>query len=206
MRSKFTATNIFFQQMGLEEERNPQCVKSTRCHVQIMKTKETRSLVQTCRKNGCTVQGIIQAVSNMAIADILHARGAKGPINVITCVPIDIRQRILDLSNQYQWSPYVKSLLIGHKTAKDSLLFNSKLLWNLARNFCNTVHSQIEKMPFLNSQCYIHCMVLERYFNRVKKINRRANDVSLVVSSLGRFAVSQSNITFQNQLDFYSVQ
>lgn len=203
VRNKFT-TNIFFQRLGLEGERNPQCEKATRCHVEIMKAKETKRLVQACRSNGCTVQGIIQAASNKALVDILLAHGVKGLVSLNTFVPVNLRRRMRDFTKQYQASTYAKGLVMSYKIENDSLQLNSKCLWSLARKFSEAVHANVENNRYLEPLLHIKCVVLilERFFNRVKKISRKANDVSLLVSTLGRFSISESNTIFAKPTGF----
>ena len=195
VKSKFE-TNILFER--LEGERNSKCVKTTRFHVHILKAKETKRLVQACRNNGCTVQGIIQAASNKALADILHARGVKGPVDLNTLVPVNLRRRLHDFSKQCKASTYVKGL----KISQDTLHLNSKCIWSLARNFSEGIHANVENNRYLEPLLYVKCVMIERYFNRVKKIGRSTNNVSLLVSSLGRFSISESNTVFAKPTGF----
>ena len=197
MMSKLTK-NIFGQLVGLEEDRNPHCVKSTKSHLQILMREKTKTLVQSCKNNGCTVQGAIQAASNVALLHILHAHGAKLPLNLVNYVPIDMRRRILQNPTGYPGTLYAGGINTELEVEEGVLKLDIKYLWKLARDSTNTVRAEIEQKQYLRRHFDMYSMSVffEKHFDLTTKfsaVGRTAAPVLLVASSLGRFSFSESS-------------
>ena len=174
MMSKLTK-NVFGQLVGLEEDRNPYCTKSTISHLQILTREKTKTLVQSCKNNGCTVQGAIQAASNVALLHILHEHGAKLPIKLVNYVPIDMRRRILENPTGYPGTVYAGGVNTELEVEKGVLEPDIKCLWKLARNSTNTVRAEIEQKQYLRDiltcilcpSCSKGTLILRRNFQQL---------------------------------------
>ena len=197
MLSKFTK-NVFRQVVGLEEDSSPHCVKSTKSHLQILTREKTKNLVQACRNNGCTVQGAIQAASNVALLHILHGHGAKLPLKLLNNVPMNMRRRMLESPAGHPGILYAAGVNYELEVEKGVLEPDVKCLWKLARDSTNILRAEIEKEQYVKRHfdVYSWCVLFERHFDIVMKhsaIGRKYTPILLVANSLGRFSFSESS-------------
>ena len=117
--------------------------KTTRCCLQILGKRPTRKLIQACRDNGCTVQGAIQAASNLALLHMFHAYGTKHPQNMKNYVSIDMRKRVLDKSAEFQTGSYGFRINVVLGIEKGILQNDPERLWECARQTTKVVHAKV---------------------------------------------------------------
>ena len=205
---KITASSLVWminkfviKQVRLKEGK---CTKTVRSHLQMKSKKETMNLVQACRNNGCTVQGAIQAASNVALLHILRTMGRKLPHNINTLVSIDMRRRLLDDSAEFVQGTHQGGLQVGIDIEEEILSLDPKQLWRFAQQSTNALHAQIKEKRYLkNSQMYVPPSFAERHFSLLMKLFTMRQPLLLLVSSLGRFTVSESDTTIAKPNGFH---
>ena len=186
------------------EEDSP--TKSTRSHLQMFSRKETKTLVQACRNNGCTVQGAIQAASSVALLHILRKDGKKLPDKINTSVSLDMRRRLLDDSAEFLTGSHAAQLRMGIDIGEEILQLDrsTTLLWKFARQSTNALYTKIkENQHLLNGLMYVPAAFIGKHFSLLMKVGRLCHPYLLFVSSLGRFNISESSTTLAKLNGFH---
>ena len=196
--------NTFVIKQDKVEEDSP--TKTTRSHLQMFSKKETKTFVQACRNNGCTVQGAIQTATSVALLHTLRTQGKKLPIKMNTSVTIDMRRRLLDDSAEFLTGIHAAQFRMGLDISEEILQLDrsTTLLWKFARQSTNALHTQIkENKHLLNLLMYIPATYIERHFSLLMKLGRLSNPYLLFVSSLGRFNISESSTSLAKLNGFH---
>ena len=166
--------------------------------------KETKNLVQACRNNGCTVQGAIQAASNVALLHILRTMGKKLPQNMNNLVTIDMRRSLLDDSAEFVQGTHQEGLQVGIDVEEEILSLDPKQLWRVAKQSTSALHAQIkEKQHIKNSPKYVPPTIVERHFTLLVKLFTMRQPLLLLVSSFGKFTVSESDTAIAKPNGFH---
>ena len=187
--------NYFIQQFGLERKKNPKSRKTTQVHLQILNKQETRNVIVSCKKNGCSVQGALQAASTIAMLQIFNENRKKSPKRIKTIVPIDMRRRLTDFPLDSQSLSFSKHVVpdVRYGSMWDFPRCNASDFWKLARDSTRAIHLNIERNEFLYPRVYIIPPLLEQHFDLLRE-NLIRDDTMLLVNSLGKFSLPHCNV------------
>ena len=187
--------NYFIQQFGLERKKNPKSRKTTQVHLQILNKQETRNVIVSCKKNGCSVQGALQAASTIAMLQIFNENRKKSPKRIKTIVPIDMRRRLTNFPLDSQCLSFSKHVKpdVRYGSMSDFPRCNASDFWKLARDSTRAIHLNIERNEFLYPRVYIIPPLLEQHFDLLRE-NLIRDDTILLVNSLGKFPLPDCNV------------
>ena len=190
------------EQITADEYKRPQGEKTTRCYLQILSKRQTRKLILACKENGCTVQGAIQAASNLALLNMFYGHGIKRPRDMKNYVSIDMRKRVLDKSAGFQPGSYGYRIKVILDIEEGILQSDPERLWKYARQITKVVHAKINRerpVPFV---LHILSGFTDRYLNRLLKLDMIEHPSLLLVSSLGKFTVPESATAHAKPIGF----
>ncbi len=182
-------SNCFVKYCGLEKQRNREAKKTTRVQLRYLNLDETQMLVEKCKENECTVQGVIQAACNLALTKMMCDGGAKLPLTFFTGVPMDSRKRIIDGSYTNDCSEYGGFLFILHYTKHDKAMnMNVESFWNVARYSSKQVHYEITRYwKWLHHTGDFLTLMLDQGYALEKYWNYGRGFSPIVASTIGKF-------------------
>ena len=189
------------EQVVSDKDRKLQGEKTTRTDLKILGKKETRKLIQACKNNGCTVQGAIQAASNVALLRAFDTHGIKRPLDLKNCVPMDLRKRLPKILPGFQLGSYGYSKSIVLDFEEGVIQADAERLWKFARQITEVVRAKVKELLPLPMEMYILSGCTDRYFDRLMKLDMMRHH-SLLISSLGRFTVPDSATTHARPVGF----